>query len=198
MNKRSSLNKLPPEVLAWLDKALVERNFTGYRALVAELNDRGYAITKSALHRHGQAFEDRLGMIKAVTDQARALVEASPDDAGMVNEALTRVVQNKTFEVLWKLDTDAIDMNKVNLPALGKMVADLNRSSVAQKKWMLEARNRAQVVANKVAGLAKEKGLSKSTVDLIRREVLGIVPGISKAASTTTDANTGGADDGGK
>lgn len=174
MTKRGTVNGLPPDVREWLDKALVEGNFSGYRELAAELRERGFTITKSALHRYGQGFEERLGMVKAITDQARAFVEASPDDAGVVGEALTRAVQHKTFEVLMNLETMEMDPSKVNLAAIGKMVAALNSSSVAQKKWMTEVRERARVTAEKVSEKARKGGMSADTVNWIKANILGI------------------------
>ncbi|MGK4383427.1 phage protein Gp27 family protein [Ectopseudomonas oleovorans] len=57
MPPRSKVGQLPAKVKAWLDQALAENNFSDYEALSAELAGRGFAISKSALHRYGQNFE---------------------------------------------------------------------------------------------------------------------------------------------
>lgn len=54
MPKRSTVKALPQSIRDWLDSALVENNFSGYRELEDELKKRGYDISKSAVHRYGQ------------------------------------------------------------------------------------------------------------------------------------------------
>ena len=80
MPRRSKVEALPAPVKAWLDQALVENNFSQYERLAAELGKRGYSIGKSSLHSYGQAFEERLKTLRLVTEQARAVVQAAPDD----------------------------------------------------------------------------------------------------------------------
>lgn len=171
MPKRSSIEQLPAEVRDWLDKALVENAFGGYRALAAELKARGYDISKSALHRHGQDFEAKIAALKVATEQAKAIVESCPDDAGAMGDALSRLVQQKTFDALLELEVTAGDES---LSALGTMVAKLNASSVQQKKWMAELRAKTQAAAAAVEKVARAGGLTDETVETIKRQILGI------------------------
>ena len=53
MARRSSIDGLPEEVRRWLERALAENNFSGYVALEDMLRERGYSISKSAIHRYG-------------------------------------------------------------------------------------------------------------------------------------------------
>lgn len=172
MPRRSAVEQLPGAVKEWLDKALVEGNFSGYEALAAELQGRGINISKSALHRYGQDFEARLAALKIATEQARAIAESAPDDAGMMGDALTRLVQQKAFDVL--MDMQIEDPNAIKLTDLGQMIANLNKASVLQKKWALEVRQKAQTAADEVAKVAKAGGLTDDAVDLIRARILGI------------------------
>ncbi|WP_369599783.1 phage protein Gp27 family protein, partial [Klebsiella variicola] len=50
MPPRSKVAALPAKVKEWLDNSLMESNFSGYEALAAELERRGFSIGKSALH----------------------------------------------------------------------------------------------------------------------------------------------------
>ena len=54
MARRNSVGQLPQSVREWLDKSLVEGNFSGYQLLEEALRDKGFAISKSAIHRYGQ------------------------------------------------------------------------------------------------------------------------------------------------
>ena len=172
MPRRSKVEGLPPDVKAWLDQALAENNFSGYELLAAELARRGYGIGKSSLHRYGQDFEERLKALRSVTEQARAVVQASPDEDGAVNDALVRLTQEKMFSILMDMQ---VDPEAVDLPKLARAVAELGKASVAQKRWQMEARKQALADAAKEAGAAaKSVGLTDDAVAQIQRRILGM------------------------
>lgn len=168
MPPRSKVAGLPAQVKAWLDQALVESNFSGYETLSAELEARGYQIGKSALHRYGSEFEDKLAALKLSSEQAKAVVQAAPDDEGAVNEALMRLVQEHLFKLLMA------EGGKMDLPKVAKAVAELGRASIVQAKWKAEVRSRAEAAASEVEKIAKKGGLNAQTVAEIRREILGV------------------------
>lgn len=168
MPPRSKVAALPAEVKTWLDQSLVESNFSGYESLSDELESRGYSIGKSALHRYGSDFEVKLASLRMASEQAKAVVQAAPDEEGAVNEALMRLVQEHLFKLLMA------DEGKIDLPKVAKAVAELGRASVVQKKWQAEFREKAEAAASRVEKIAKKGGLNASTVDQIRREILGM------------------------
>lgn len=171
MPRPSNVEILPKEVKEWLDQTLVENNFSGYQQLEEALRERGYQISKSAIHRYGQNFEKRLAAVRLSTEQAKAIVDASPDDEGAVNDALMRLVQDKLFNVLIDLE---IDPAKVNFGSLARAVAELGRASVTQKKWASEVKKKAEEAAATVVQAARKGGLSDETVEQIKRQILGI------------------------
>ena len=168
MPPRSKVAGMPAEIKEWLDRALAENNFSDYELLAEELKARGYAISKSALHRYGQAFETRLSALKMASEQARAVVAAAPDEEGAVNEALMRLVQEHLFKLLMA------EEGEFDLPKVARAVAELGRATVTQKKWQTEVRARAEAAAAAVEKIAKKGGLSAESVDQLRREILGI------------------------
>lgn len=175
MPKASKVLKLPAAVKAWLDQALVENNFTGYEAISAELKARGFAITKSSLHRYGQPFESRLAAVRLATDQATAVVAASPDDDNAMNDALIRLVQEKVFTVLVETSVGGDEgLSVKQLGQITKAIADVGRASVQQKKYQGEVRARAQTAAETASEIAKQGGASHETIERIKREILGI------------------------
>jgi hypothetical protein len=172
MPPRSKVEQLPPEIKAWLDQALVQSNFSQYELLSAELKKRGCEISKTGLHRYGQDFEERLKTLRMVTEQARAVVQAAPDDDGAVNDALVRLTQEKMFGILMELE---VDPTSIDLTKLARAVAELGKASVAQKRWQIEARKSALAEAAKEAGIAaKSVGLTDDAVEQIKRRILGI------------------------
>jgi hypothetical protein len=140
MAKRSKVETLPKELKAWLDAELLKRGFADYVQLAADLQAKGADVSKSSVHRYGSKFEQRMAQLKASTEQAKAVVAASPDEEGAMNEALIRLTQDKLFNVLVELD---VDPDSVSLPKLTKSIADLARSSISQKKWQTEVRTKA-------------------------------------------------------
>ncbi|WLH21564.1 DUF3486 family protein [Pseudomonas sp. FP215] len=168
MPPRSKVSSLPKSVKTWFDKALVENNFSDYEALAEELASRGFSISKSALHRYGQDFESKLSALKMASEQARAVVAAAPDEEGAVNEALMRLVQEHLFKLLMT------DGDQMDLPKVAKAVAELGKASVVQKKWQAEWREKVETAAARVEKIAKKGGMSQSTADEIRREILGM------------------------
>lgn len=171
MGKKSTVETLPKEVKEWLDRSLVENNFSGYQLLAEEMKSRGYEVSKSAIHRYGQDFEERLKTLKLVTEQARAVVLAAPDEDGAVNDALVRLTQEKLFSVLMDIE---IDPETVDVTKLAKAVAELGKASVAQKRWLAEVRSKAEAAASAIEQVVKKGGLSDEAVDQIRRQILGI------------------------
>jgi len=168
MPPRSKVTSLPKAVKAWLDKALAENNFSEYETLSIELSAKGFAISKSALHRYGQDFESKLSALKLASEQATAVVEAAPDKEGAVNEALMRLVQEHLFKLLMT------EGKTFDLPKIAKAVAELGKASIVQKKWQAEYQEKAEAAAARVEKIAKKGGLNQATVDEIRREILGM------------------------
>lgn len=171
MTQRSRIELLPDAVLNELNERLVKGRFSGYDELTQWLKDQGLEISRSALHRYGQKFEDKLAALKLSTDQARAVVTASPDDEGAMNEALMRLIQEKLFGILIDMN---IDVKRINISSLTKSVAELARASVTQKKYAETVKEKANAAAASIERIAKKGGLSKGAVAEIRREILGI------------------------
>lgn len=168
MPPRTKVEALPAEVKAWLDKALVEGNFSGYEQLEDELKARGHTIGKSSLHRYGSAFEQKLASLKMASEQAKAVVTAAPDEEGAVNEALMRLVQEHLFNLLMA------EGGKIDLPKVARAVAELGKASVTQAKWRAEVRAKAEAAAEAAARIGRKGGLSEESVAEIRRKILGI------------------------
>lgn len=173
MPRRSKAEQLPAAVKAWLDQALVEGNFSGYELLAAELKKRGHEIGKSSLQRYGSVFEQRIAQLKVATEQARAVVQAAPDDADDMSQALMRLVQQKTFQLLVEAD---VDPSKVNFEKLTLNVARLARASVPLKRFAAEARAKLKAVLDAVekdaAGGEQQDALA--LLKRVREEAYGI------------------------
>ncbi|MDR0716489.1 MAG: DUF3486 family protein [Azoarcus sp.] len=178
MGTRSKISKLPEDVRRWIEAALIENNFSEYQKLAAMLRERGYSISKSALHNHGQQMEEKLSAIRASTEAARVLVESAPDDQDARSEAIISLVQTELFNAIFSLQkaqaTEDIGERIETLSAAAKNIATLARASINQKKYRGEVQERARAAAEKAETLAVKGGMSTETVAEIRRAILGI------------------------
>lgn len=178
MAKRSSVDMLPAEVKAWLDKALADGNFSGYEQLEALLKERGFSIGKSSIHRYGQKLESKLGAIKASTQAALAIAEAAPDDADLLNQSVMQMVQTEVFNSLVALQ----EANEQEDPAkrlrmmtgAAKGIAELSRASINIKKHKLEVQEKAKTAAQVIGDKARKGGLTEQAIREIEEQILGI------------------------
>ena len=158
--KRSAVSQLPEDVRAELERRLVGSGFAGYSELAEWLQGRGCEVSRSAVHRHGQALERRLAQVKAATDAAAALVEGSDDDEGKMSEAVLRMVQTKMFDLL--VESDGEDLKGIGTAATA--LAKAARASIAVRNERRKARaEAAEAVRREAAGL----GLSAEVLDRI-------------------------------
>jgi len=180
MARPSSLAKLPEAVRAWLEKALIERNFSGYAELEALLRSKGFELSRSAIHRHGQKVERRMAAIKASTEAARLISEAAADDQDARSEALHALVQTELFDTILNLqeageaDIDPKERVKL-LSAAAKTIATLTRASVNLKRFQTEVRARLDAASASVANIARAGGLSEDSV----REMLKVLGAVA-------------------
>ncbi len=179
MGRQSSITALPNDVRDWLNHALAENNFTGYEALESLLRDRGYAISKSAIHRYGQKIERRMAAIKASTEAARLITEGAADDQDVRSEAVIALVQTEMFESILAIqeseDDELAPEDRIGLMSkAAKNIATLTRASIAQKQYKATVQARAEAAASAVEQIAKKGGLSDEAADLIRQRILGI------------------------
>lgn len=179
MGRQSSIDALPEEVRHWLERALTDRNFSGFVALEDALRKQGYQISKSAIHRYGKKIERRYSAIKASTEAARLLTEGAADDQDARSEAVIALVQTELFESIINLqeaedeETDPSERIAL-LSSAAKNIATLSRASVNQKKFRQEVQARVAAAASAAEKIATKGGLSAESVDALRREILGI------------------------
>lgn len=146
MAPRSKVHSLPPELKEWLDAELVKRGFGDYVQLAADLKARGAEVSKSALQRYGSPFERSLAAVKMASEQARALVDAVPDDEDKLGAAVVRVTQERILKLLMEthIDPENVDVNK-----LFKNAAEIGKASVTQKKFSQSVRAEIEAAARK-------------------------------------------------
>jgi hypothetical protein len=172
MPPRSKIQMMNRKDREELDQKLIANRFSGYCALSDWLKSKGYSISKSAIALYGEKFQQKLENIQLMTEQARVICETVGDDENTLADALTRLAQQKVFEAIVELESE--NLEKIKPDKLLALVASLNRSSVAVKKYQAEVRKKTAEAAEEVTAEIKEKGLSDETAALIRSKILGI------------------------
>jgi hypothetical protein len=166
-------------------QSLMQR--TGYQALEELLRDKGYSISKSAIHRYGQKIERRFAAIRASTEAAKLLTQGASDDTDTRSEALLALVQTQLFESIVDLqeagDEGVSNEDRISLLSkVAKNIATLSRASVNQKKFRLEEQARIEQKAResllaeqeqKLEELRGSDGMSEQMESSIRRILLG-------------------------
>lgn len=180
MARESSIDQLSNDDKAWLDKRFMDQGFCGYEEIAAILQERGYNVSKSSVHRYGQKVEQKLAAVQASTQAAMMIADAAPDDSDMRSSAVLSLVQTELFNALVALqeadNEDADPADRIMLMAkAGKGIAEIAKASVNQKKWESEVKERVQAAAKAVEKIVKKGGMSKDTVDEVKKEILGII-----------------------
>ncbi|MDR8284627.1 DUF3486 family protein, partial [Acinetobacter baumannii] len=81
MARESSIDLLSAEDKTWLDKRFMDQGFCGYEEIAKILQERGYNVSKSSVHRYGQKVEQKLAAVQASTQAAMMIADAAPDDS---------------------------------------------------------------------------------------------------------------------
>lgn len=177
MAPRSSIEKLPEDVRRWLERALTENGFSGYVELENLLKEKGYQISKSAIHRYGQKVENRLKAIKESAEIAKLITDQVDDEGDSQSDALMRLVQTDLMNLL----IDARNVDKLDikdrmkiLGNIGKNIAAMTNSSVKLKQHQADVKRRAEIAAAETEKIVVQAGLSADTVKMIKEQILGI------------------------
>jgi hypothetical protein len=175
MPARSKINLLPDDLRAELERRLITSGFSNYDAIAQWLREQDQDISRSAVHRFGQDFAAKCDAIRIATEQAKAICATVGDDEGNMNEALIRLIQQLSFDVL--INNQDADVAAL-LPKMGVMIAKLSKASVDQKKWTAETRKKAAAAVENIEKKTAESGkksLDPETLRIIREEIYGIV-----------------------
>ncbi|MBL3601743.1 MAG: DUF3486 family protein [gamma proteobacterium endosymbiont of Lamellibrachia anaximandri] len=181
MPRRSKINLLKPEVKAWLDQELIKRGFSGYEELEVLLKQQGLKVGKSVIHRYGQKLQRQIDAIKASTEAAQIIAEATPDEADARSGAVISMFQTGIFDAMLAMQEGEELPPAAQVEILGKAaqgISQLTRASIAQKKWSAAVRSKLEAAkksaADKAEAVARKAGLSDDDWGAIRAQILGI------------------------
>ncbi len=173
MPARSKVASLPGDVRDELGRRLVAGGFGGYRELVEWIESRGFRISLSSLHRHGQKLEERIEALRLSTDMAQAMRAAVDDDDGAFSEITLRMIQERIFNIMLEAEDES------DIKALSGAARSVADAALAGKR-LREERRKAAEELDRMLAAEEETAQGKDPREVlrrIRREVYGIVDG---------------------
>jgi hypothetical protein len=179
MPPRSKVFTLPPEVLAELDRRLIDSGFGGYRDLAGWLAEQGYQIQKSALQRYGSGleadFERTMADVQKTQRLAQAYAEANPDEANAMTGATVRIAQESLLRItlaLRQAEEDPAALAR-SMPNVTRALADLGRLDISREKWAREMQQAERsAAADRAEQAAVSKGISPDGISALRAAIM--------------------------
>ena len=178
----SSIDRLEPEVRELISQLRVDKGFTidEIRAALVKMIGEDRAPSRSALGRHVRGLAEISADMRETRIYAEALAkEAGGKEGHQLLDMNTQLLQANMFRLmLAEKDGEGIQLS----PKEAKEFSEALRNIALTRKTDLEviAKAKQQAAeeerlanADKAATAARAKGLSKDTVDAIRRAVLG-------------------------
>jgi predicted DNA-binding transcriptional regulator len=170
MGTRSSVAQLPEQTRTELERRLVQSGFSGYLDLAEWLKGQGFEISKSAIHRYGSAFEERIQMMRAATQGALEMRNALGDDdeAAMAQMSL-QMAQGLIFQLMIERGEE-LEAKEISL--ITRALSDSSRAGIGVKKYQQEVKAKAEA---KFAELERTgTGLDAATLKRVREEIYGL------------------------
>lgn len=156
--KHSKIDKLPEEIVKAVNELLVTPGVT-YKDVVGWLKQKGHEVSKSSVGRYSQQFLSRLEKLRAVKDQAKAIIEADPDaPATEMHEAANQLAVQLIMEKLMGIP----DLEGAKITEIFKALALLERSAVSREKLKLEFNKGVEAAAAKIKEALKKELMADS------------------------------------
>ena len=138
----SSIDKLPPGVRGELDRRLMDNRVT-FTELTEWLQEEGYPISKSAIHRyskHNSAVAHRVSE-SLIQAQAVAQAVAAHPDLDYTSAAQVVLVRG----LMERVSTAEEEFDEMPLDKAGRLIASLARNATYEKRVRAELKKKAEL-----------------------------------------------------
>jgi hypothetical protein len=179
MTSQTKHESIPPALREELDRKLGQGGLQNAGQLDEWLSAKGCEIRKLGSARRSKRIDRKLEAVRLATEQARAIVSATPDDEGAMNDALIRLIQQIDFNILVELDEAGLEgIEPKALAAVTRSVASLARAQMQHRRWTLELREKLQgqlgAARERVSEAVRCGGLTADAAERIRNALLDI------------------------
>lgn len=134
---RFRVDEYPPEAKALLEDMLADVRYT-YQEISDAMAEKGWPVSKSAIHRYAVRTEAAAERIRAAAEQTRILIQSVKD--GQDVEA-TEVASALLLDgLINRLATAEEEFDDMPLDKAGRLLVQLQRSGVYKNRWKDERR----------------------------------------------------------
>lgn len=134
---RYKVDEYPPEAKELLDRMLADIQYT-YEDIAQEMTGRGYAISKSAIHRYARQTQAATERLRMAAEQTRVLIQGIKD--GQDIEA-TEVGSALLLDgLINRLATAEEEFDQLPIDKAGRLLVQMQRSNVYKQRWKDEKR----------------------------------------------------------
>lgn len=177
MAGRSSIEELPPELLAAVHSA-IERGWT-IDQITTYLAQSGEPRSRSAVGRYSAKFSALASRQREMAAVAEAFGKEFGADDGTQGRLLIQLVQSMATRAVMGLTEEEVDPDGKELHYFARSVKDIMSAQKIdadrEAKIREEARKQAkQDAANAADAAGRAAGASEDTLNLIRARILGI------------------------
>lgn len=169
--RKNTVVRLDPRIRESVDSAIREGRAT-IDDIVAIVRAMGGEASRSAVGRYKQQAESQMQKYREAQEIAKVWIgKLATDPEGDVGRLLSEMLRTAAFQTMGDMEAAA----PMDLMLLAKALKDLAGADKLTAERILKVRTEAaKEAAEKVAAVGKAKGLSKETVEELRREILGV------------------------
>jgi DNA polymerase I-like protein with 3'-5' exonuclease and polymerase domains len=175
MGRRSSIGLLDPEVRAGLDKRLAEGRMT-LDGLLAELEENGVEVSRSALGRYRKTFEETAAKLRESREVATAFAKelgTVPDDE--MGRMLIELVHTLAFRMMSGDQAESFKTGDLMKLAIALKSLSSAKTDSANTAMRIRKAERERVAAEMSGKLAEASDLGQLSAEAAReaRRILG-------------------------
>lgn len=183
MPQKSSVKRLEPAIRAEVDRLLAGGRHT-LDDVVAHLQKLGAPVSRSALGRYSQQFEEVAARMRESREVATAFAKELGDIPNNdMGRTLVELLHGLVFRVLMQRAKEDEDqpLKPMDLMLLAKAIKESVGSTKLSAELEMKVRDRvaaetAKAAAGEAEVVGRERGLSAETVEAIKARILGIRP----------------------
>lgn len=171
MARKSTIARMDPRIREAVDAAIREGRAT-IADIVGIIKAMGGEASSSSVGRYKQRAEEQMKKFREAQEIAKVWIgKLQADPEGDVGRLLAEMLRTTAFQTIGDME----EADPQSLMFLAKALKDLaSTDKLTADRILLVRREAAKEAAEKVTSVGRAKGLSKETVDELRKEILGV------------------------
>lgn len=171
MKSKSTITRLDPRIRGAVDEAIREGRAT-VDEIVDLIKQLGGDVSRSAVGRYKKTAETQMQKFREAQEMAKVWIgKLQADPEGDIGRLLAEMLRTVAFQSIGDLESATPE----DIMLLAKALKDMAGTDKLTTERILKVQQETtKAAAEKAATFAKSRGLSKDTVEQLRREILGV------------------------